>query len=267
MIRPRVSRVELGVDQRGRRPVAGEDLVRRQRRIVHRRLGLLERAAAHQRLGLREAVGEQDLVLVVERRLVADGRDQELAGDDVGALVDQLVEGVLAVGAGLAQDHRPGRGRDRRAVEGHALAVRLHVELLQVGRQPQQPLVVGQDRAGRIAHDIAVPDADEPEQHRHVLRQRRVEEMLVHLVRAGQELGEALRADGDHHRQADRAPDRVAAADPVPEAEDPARGRCRTPRSCRARSRPRRSGCRRTRPRRPASRPAPRGRWSWSRWW
>ena len=64
---------------------------------------------------------------------------------------------------------------------------------------------------------------DQPEQHRHVLRQRRVQEMLVHLVRAGQELGEVLRPDRDHHRQPDRAPDRVAPADPVPEAEDAGR--------------------------------------------
>ena len=105
------ARVELGVDQRRRRAVAGEDLVRRERRVLHRLLGLGEAAAAHQRLGLGEAVGEQELVLVVERRLVADGGDHELAGDDLGALVDQLVEGVLAVGAGLAPDHRAGGGR------------------------------------------------------------------------------------------------------------------------------------------------------------
>ena len=47
-----------------------------------------------------------------------------------------------------------------------------------------------------------------------------LQEMLVHLVGAGQELGEVLRPHRDHHRQAHRAPDRVAPADPVPEAED-----------------------------------------------
>ena len=50
--------------------------------------------------------------------LVRPGGDEEIARDDVGALVDELVEGVLAVGAGLAEDDRPGRahhGRARRA--------------------------------------------------------------------------------------------------------------------------------------------------------
>ena len=57
----------------------------------------------------------------------------------------------------------------------------------------------------------------------------------------------SLRPDRDHHRQPDRAPDRVAPADPVPEAEDAAPGRCPSPRSCRAPWRRRRNARRRTR--------------------
>ena len=44
--------------------------------------------------------------------------------------------------------------------------------------------------------------------------------MLVHRARAGEELRKFVAADGDRERQADRRPDRVAAADPVPETED-----------------------------------------------
>lgn len=51
------------------------------------------------------------------------------------ALVDQLVEGVLAVGAELAPDDGAGIALYRRAVDGDALAVRFHVELLQIGRE------------------------------------------------------------------------------------------------------------------------------------
>ena len=47
--------------------------------------------------------------------------------------------------------------------------------------------------------------------------------MLVHFMGAGQERAEIVSADGDHDRQADRRPERIAAADPVPEAEDPIR--------------------------------------------
>ena len=44
-------------------------------------------------------------------------------------------------------------------------------------------------------------------------------EVLVDRVEAVEELAEPSRADRQHQRQADRRVDRVAAADPVPEAE------------------------------------------------
>jgi hypothetical protein len=43
--------------------------------------------------------------------------------------------------------------------------------------------------------------------------------MLVHGVRAGQELAEIVEADRQCQRQADHRPQRVTAADPVPEGE------------------------------------------------
>ena len=46
-----------------------------------------------------------------------------------------------------------------------------------------------------------------------------VAEMLVHGMRTGQQLLEPVHADGEGDGQADRRPERVAAADPVPEAE------------------------------------------------
>ena len=44
-------------------------------------------------------------------------------------------------------------------------------------------------------------------------------EMLVHLVRAGQQLLEVVHAQVEGDRQADRRPERIAPADPVPELE------------------------------------------------
>src|SRR5213075_401744 len=60
--------------------------------------------------------------------------------------------------------------------------------------------------------------------------------MLVHRPRAGEQLAKALGADRDRDRQADRRPERVAAADPIPEAERArdaeARGRLDVARRC-----------------------------------
>ena len=47
-----------------------------------------------------------------------------------------------------------------------------------------------------------------------------VRKCSVHGVGAGEEGAEIVRPDGDHDRQADGAPERIAAADPIPEAED-----------------------------------------------
>ncbi len=189
----------------------------------HLGLGFFQGTALHQRLRLRQAIGHQQLVLMAQIRLVAVGGDHEFGRDDARALVDQLVKGMLAIGAGLAPDDRAGLALDRRAVQRHALAVRFHVELLQIGRKTRQALVIGQDGAGGVAQNIAMVEAEKAEQHRHVFAQRRGLEMLVHGMGAIEELAEIVRADGDHQRQADRRPDRIAAADPVPEAEDAVR--------------------------------------------
>lgn len=67
----------------------------------------------------------------------------------------------------------------------------------------------------------AIPHPDKAQQHRYISPERRLEEVLVHIVRACQELLHdwvaELQGQGQHaHRRADGE----AAAHPVPEAED-----------------------------------------------
>ena len=133
--------------------------------------------------------------------------------------MQQLEEGVLAVGAGLAPDQRAGRVAASDAVERHALAVRFHVELLQIGRQARQALVVGDDRAGRITADDAVPVADEAQEQGQVFR-RIGRRKCSSIACAPARKREISGPDGDHDRQADGRPERIAPADPIPEAED-----------------------------------------------
>ena len=96
----------------------------------------------------------------------------EVARDQLRALVDQLVERVLAVGARLAPHDRAGLPRDPVAVAVDRLAVALHVELLEVRREVREVLAVRQDRVGLGAEEVVVPDADQPEQHRQVRVER-----------------------------------------------------------------------------------------------
>jgi hypothetical protein len=59
--------------------------------------------------------------------------------------MDQLVEGVLAVGPWLAPVDRAGLVVHPDAVERDVLAVGLHRQLLQVGGEAMQVLVIGKD--------------------------------------------------------------------------------------------------------------------------
>ncbi len=93
---------------------------------------------------------------------------------------------MLAVGARFPPYHHAGIVIDRCAVAIHALAVALHLQLLQIGGETVQILVVGQHCVGGGAKEVAIPDAQHAHQYRHVLLQRRTPEVLIHRVRAGQ---------------------------------------------------------------------------------
>lgn len=91
----------------------------------------------------------REITLEVHGLLALDDSD-EVAGHRP-PLVDELVEGVLPVGAGLPEVDLPRLVGEGGAVHGHPLAVALHAHLLDVGGQFGQGLAVGQDGAGGIA--------------------------------------------------------------------------------------------------------------------
>jgi len=87
-------------------------------------------------------VGEQHLVVAPDG-VVRFRRHQKVARDQPRALMDELVEGVLPVGARLAPDDRARRVPHRSPVPVHALAVALHVTLLKIRWETMHVLVVG----------------------------------------------------------------------------------------------------------------------------
>ena len=98
-------------------------------------------------------------------------------------------------------------------------AVALHRQLLQIGRESLQVLLVGQHGDRLRAEEIVVPEREKTHEHRQVAFERGGAEVLVHLVEAVEHGAEIIRADGQHRRKADRRVHRVAPADPVPEPE------------------------------------------------
>ncbi len=87
--------------------------------------------------------------------------------------MQELKEGVLAIGAGFAEENRACRAFDRRAIERHRFAVRFHFELLEIGGKAREPLIVRDHRMGGIIPKIPIPDAEERHEHGNILLKRR----------------------------------------------------------------------------------------------
>ncbi len=100
--------------------------------------------------------------------MAGTGEPDEVDGHQARTLVEELEEGVLAIGTGLTPHHRAGGDIHRAAIEPHALAIALHVELLQVSGEPTQLVGVGQHGLGLGTEDIVVPDAEHAHDHRGV---------------------------------------------------------------------------------------------------
>src|SRR6185295_6525276 len=200
------------------RPVTLEGAVRhlRGRDPLGGRLG--GGLAEGERLGLRDQVrGEQ--ILMPAERVECPREADEVGRDQSRALMEELVVGVLTVGAGGAPDDRTGLVVHPPAVQVHRLAVRLHVELLEVERKPREVVAVRQHRVALRAEEVHVPDPEQAEQHRQVALERRGAEVLVHLAEAREHGPEVLGADRDHQREPDGRVVGVATAHPVPELE------------------------------------------------
>src|SRR5207253_9567766 len=101
---------------------------------VGRALGAasLWRLASGARVALREHIRQQHVVLLAQRVQRLAERN-EVARDQPGSLMDQLIKGVLTVGAGLAPIDRAGFAGDGLAIERHMLSVALHGQLLEIG--------------------------------------------------------------------------------------------------------------------------------------
>ncbi len=72
---------------------------------------------------------------------------------------------------------------------------------------------------GLRAEEVVVPHAEEGQHYRQVRRQRGGKEVIVHRMRAAQQLLEAMKTHRHADGQADTRVQRVASAYPVPERE------------------------------------------------
>ena len=166
-------RRQLREQKRRRWSVALEQLVRAQSLRHALRLQVGHALAAGQRVRLREEVAHQ-LVVIAHHLARALQRHLALAeADEVArhhtALVDQLIEAVLPVRARLAEVHLARGEGQWRAVHRHALAVRLHVHLLDVRCEANKWLGVRQQGTAGVLEEGGVPHAQQTQHGGNVL--------------------------------------------------------------------------------------------------
>jgi len=93
-------------EDRAGRPVALESPVRCQPCRCALGLDLLRGLAKGQRLRLGKHVGEEQVVMAAER-IERPQKPDEVTGNELGPLMNQLVEGMLSIGTRLAPVDRP----------------------------------------------------------------------------------------------------------------------------------------------------------------
>lgn len=107
------------------------------------------------------------LVLVVLHGVVALSSQDEIGRDELRALMEQLVEGVLSVCGGLAEQDWAGRVLYIIAAASDRLAVRLHGKLLKVGREPVQVLIKAKYRQSTFSLGTTIEHTERPDASAH----------------------------------------------------------------------------------------------------
>ncbi len=149
--------------------------------------------------------------------IMALGCSQEITRNKLSALVNKLIERMLPVGSWLPPKYWPGLIAYRLPRPSDALAVALHIRLLQVIREIGQILIVWEDSAAFRTPEVVVPDAEQPHDHGDIPIQGRSAEVFVHFVCARQHRLETIHSYIERYRESNRRPERIPTPNPIPE--------------------------------------------------
>src|SRR5215472_14411293 len=136
--------------------IAFKDAVRHKQVRSALRFHLLWCLTKCQGFSLSENIGKQH-VMMTAQRIERLPKSDEVARNEARALMDQLIERVLAVGARFTPVDGARIFVDCFAIECDMLPVALHGQLLQIGRKPFQILFVRQYSDSVCAEKIVVP--------------------------------------------------------------------------------------------------------------
>ena len=118
----------------------------------------------HQRLSLSNRVDHQTLV-VCPQILSPIAQRNKLHRNDIRALVKHLKEGMLAIGSGLTPNNGGGWNPQFVPMARHALAIALHLQLLEISRQAAQAMAIRCNTTTAEAAKVAIPYIQQPQAH------------------------------------------------------------------------------------------------------
>src|SRR5690554_882670 len=117
--------------------------------------------------------------MMLPNRVMTDGRRNEIARNQMGALMDQLVKSVLSVGPGRAPNYGAGAVSHFISVSVGMLAIALHISLLKIGGEAVHILVVRQNSFGFGPKKIGVPYSYQSHNYRYIFLKVRSSEMVI----------------------------------------------------------------------------------------
>ena len=174
-------------------------------------------------------------MLIVGDWVVRFGGEDEVGWDELGTLVQELVEGVLCVGCGFTEEDWAGGIFHHLVIAGDGFSVGFHGELLEVGWEAVEVLVESRfckqneirradknlrgNQVSLSTKHIRVVNTQKASNDWDILLQRSGSEVHIHSMCTRQELMEVLESNVDSHTQANGRPDRVTTSNPALESE------------------------------------------------
>src|SRR5258708_4537383 len=144
-------------------------------------LNLFGGPAKRQRLGLGADIGKQHVMVPADRieRLI---KGNEVARDEPGPLMNQVVKRMLAVRSRFTPIDWACRPRDSLPIDCDLLPASVHRQLLEVGGEPLEILLIRQDSYCLRAKEIVVPERQKPHKYGQIVLEGFITEVFIHLM-------------------------------------------------------------------------------------
>mmetsp|Transcript_40401 Transcript_40401/g.72796 ORF Transcript_40401/g.72796 Transcript_40401/m.72796 type:complete len:592 (+) Transcript_40401:163-1938(+) len=144
---------------------------------------------------------------------------EEIAGNDLRSLVDELVEGMLSVRSGLSPDDGPSLDIDPIAFFVDGLSITFHVGLLEVSRESMHVLIVRQDGQTLCLMEVIVPNTDQCQSQWQVVLGIGSQKVLIYGMRSCMHFHPIVKSQRQGDGSTNGRPDGVSTSDPIPKSE------------------------------------------------